>query len=112
MDVAPALVGKAGAELADGHELVLVGVVHACEQSASAELCPLALATVIAEQDHIDRVSELAAGIPFQLDPVEVARARLVRRIEPLADHSLQAPAYVVEQLSADDLRPIRLHKR
>ena len=49
MDLSPALVGKAGPELADRHKLVFVAVVDAGEQGACAELCPLAFAPVVAE---------------------------------------------------------------
>jgi hypothetical protein len=62
VQLAPALVGQAGAELADGPELVLVAVVDAGEQGAGAELGPLALAAVVAEQDDVDGVVQLAAG--------------------------------------------------
>src|SRR4029077_14792920 len=47
VNVAPALVGKAGAELADGHELVLVGVADAGEQGAGPELGSFAFASVV-----------------------------------------------------------------
>src|SRR5207249_8926762 len=59
VDVAPALVGQAGAKFGDGHELVLVAVVDAGEQGARTELRALALAAVVPEQHDIDGVSEL-----------------------------------------------------
>src|SRR5205085_451732 len=71
VNVPPALVRQSGAELADGHELVCVSVVDTREQGARAELCPLALAEVVAQQDDVDGVVQPAARVALQLHPVE-----------------------------------------
>ena len=112
VDLAPALVGEAGAQLADAHELVPVAVVDAGQQGAGAELGALAFAPVVAEEDDVDGVAQLAAGVALQLHPVEVARACLVRRIEPLYDHALESLADVVEQLARQHLDRVGLGER
>ncbi len=108
----PALVRKTGSELCDGPELILVAVVDAGEQSASSELRALAFAPVEAEQDDVDGVVELAAGVPLQLHPVEVARARLIGRVKALGHDPLEALADEVEQFAGEHLNRIGLRER
>ena len=104
MDRTPPFVRKTGAQLGDGHELVLLGVVDTGEQSTGAELRALAFASVVTEQDDIDGVGQLAARVALQLHPVEVARTRLVGRVEPFGHDSFQAAADVVQQLGCEHL--------
>src|SRR5215813_14845215 len=93
VNLSPSLVGKAGAQFADGHELISIAVVHAGEKGSRAKLRPLALAAVVAEQDNVDGVGQLTARVPLQLHPVEVPRAGLVGRVKAFGHDPLQAAA-------------------
>src|SRR5438128_4189920 len=87
----------------------MFGVVDAREQRAHAELRPLALSKVVAEQDEVNRVVELTAGVTLQLHPVEVPGARLVFRVRSLDHAPLQALADVVQQGLGEDLYRVGL---
>src|SRR5205085_4022559 len=98
VNLPPPGIRQTGAEFRDRAEPILLRVVDARQQRPRAKRGTLAFAEVVAKQNQVDRVVQLAAGVPFQLDPVEVPSARLVRRVGSLDDDTLQAAADVVEQ--------------
>ena len=65
MDLPPFRVGQTGAKLGDGGEPIVVRIVDPGEQRSHAELRALPFSKVVAEQDEIDRVAELTAGVAF-----------------------------------------------
>src|SRR6202011_4886598 len=79
---------------------------------AHAERRALAFSKVVAEQDEVDRVIELAAGVALELDPVEIARASLVFRVRSLDHDALQALADVVHQCPDEHLDRVGLDNR
>ena len=81
-------------------------VVDADQQGADPEPDPLAAAEEVAEHDTVDRVFERPARVPLQLDPVEVARARLIRRVDAFDDQALQA---ALERVLEELIQPLRV---
>ena len=108
-DLPPFGVRQAGAKLRNGCKPVVFRVVDACQQRADAELRALAFSKVVAEQDEVDRVIELTAGVALKLHPVEVARASLVFRFRSLDDDPLQPLADRVQQRLGEDLDRVGL---
>ena len=109
MDLAPFGVGEAGTKLGNRGKPVIFRVVDAPKQRAYSKLRALALPEVVAEQDEVDRVIQFAAGVAFQLDPIEVARASLVFGFGSLDHHPFQALADVVQQRLGENLDRVGL---